>query len=122
MDGKNPPAANITLTFAAGERRKTVTIASQADADITNETVTLTLSNVVSDDSTAVLGTQLTTNVVITDDRKQTVTIAASPDVINEGTTDNTSTVTVTLAPAPTGTATVNISDYRQSRLRRLYP
>ena len=75
----------------------------------TPETVTLTLSNVVSDDAQATLGTQTTTTVTINDDRKQTVTIAADPAVINEGVVDTTSTVTVTLTPAPTGTATVNI-------------
>ncbi len=107
VNGKAPAA--VELEFAAGERRKSVTVTSQADNDLDNETVTLTLSNLVSDDAQAALGTQTTTTVLINDDRKQTVTIAADPAVINEGVVATTSTVTVTLEPAPTGTATVNI-------------
>ena len=108
FEGKAP--ATTTLTFAAGDRRKTVTLSAEADADITNETVTLTLENLVNtSNGDAVLGTQTTTTVQITDDRKQTVTIGATPTTINEGTSDNTSTVTVTLTPAPTSPATVNI-------------
>ena len=83
-----------TLTFAAGETSKTVTVSVTGDeTDEPNETVVLELSDPVN----ATISTASATGTITDDDDAATVTLSLSPDSIAEGGRDEVSTVTATL-------------------------
>ena len=93
--------ASGTLTFAAGETGKTVTVSVTGDGtDEPDETVVVTLSGAVN----AVIGTASGTGTITDDDATPTVTLALSepdaskPDTVNESGAGNSSTVTATLS------------------------
>ena len=113
VTGDNAVPADIKLpddgvvTFAAGERAKTITVTAVADADITNETATLSLSVT---DGNATAGTDRPNHTMtITDDGKHVVTIAADITEVTEG-DSGAATLTVTLAPVSTQTIVIPIS------------
>lgn len=84
------------VTFAAGERAKTITVTAVADADITDETATLSLSVT---DGNATAGTDRPNHTMtIRDDGKHVVTIAADTTTVTEG-DSGAATLTVTLDP-----------------------
>ena len=90
-----------TLTFAAGETAKTVTVSVTGDTtDEPDETVVVSLSGSVN----AVIGTASGTGTITDDDATPTVTLALSepdaskPDTVNESGAGNSSTVTATLS------------------------
>ena len=90
-----------TLTFAAGETGKTVTVTVTGDeTDEPDETVVVNLSGAVN----AVIGTASGTGTITDDDATPTVTLALSepdtskPDTVNESGAGNSSTVTATLS------------------------
>ena len=90
-----------TLTFAAGETAKTLTVLVTGDTtDEPDETVVVSLSGAVN----AVIGTASGTGTITDDDATPTVTLALSepdaskPDTVNESGAGNSSTVTATLS------------------------
>ena len=90
-----------TLTFAAGETAKTLTVSVTGDTtDEPDETVVVSLSGAAN----AVLGTASGTGTITDDDATPTVTLALSepdaskPDTVNESGAGNSSTVTATLS------------------------
>ena len=89
-----------TLTFAAGETAKTLTVTVTGDTTSEpDETVVVSLSGSVN----AVIGTASGTGTITDDDATPTVTLALSepdaskPDTVNESGAGNSSTVTATL-------------------------
>ena len=86
-----------TLTFAAGETSKTITVAVTGDAvDEPDETVVLKLSNA----SNAAIGTATATGTITDDDGEPSLSIAA-PAAVTEGNRGSTNMLfTVNLAPA----------------------
>ena len=104
--GSDYTAGNGTLTFAAGETGKTVTITVQGDqVDEPNETLTVTLSNQTSGvnitDATA-------TGTITDDDATPTVTLALSPASIGEN--GGVSTVTASLSGTSSEAVEVTVS------------
>ena len=91
---------SIELKFDAGERRKTITLSAEADDDITNETVTVTIQGATSDSNVAV-GTQNDTMVTLRDDGQHRVTLTSSATEIFEGATNGTETATLTVTLGP---------------------
>ena len=90
-----------TLTFAAGETARTLTVSVTGDTtDEPDETVVVSLSGAVN----AALGTASGTGTITDDDATPTVTLALSepdaskPDTVNESGAGNSSTVTATLS------------------------
>ena len=111
VTGSNWAASDVkltpaTLTFAAGVGRQTVTVAAQADGDITNETVTLQLGTPTGDEN-ASLGIQSDTGLTILDDRKQTVTLTSETKTLYEG--GESASVSIQVEPPPSGNASVVI-------------
>ena len=90
-----------TLTFAAGETAKTVTVSVTGDTtDEPDETVVVSLSGAAN----AAISTASGTGTITDDDATPTVTLALSepdaskPDTVNESGAGNSSTVTATLS------------------------
>ena len=90
-----------TLTFAAGETAKTLTVLVTGDTtDEPDETVVVSLSGAVN----AAISTASGTGTITDDDATPTVTLALSepdaskPDTVNESGAGNSSTVTATLS------------------------
>ncbi len=116
-----------TLTFAAGDTAKTITVSVNGDeTDEANETVLVELSSA----GNATIGTATGTGTITDDDDAPTVTLALSRSSLTESGTRNSSTVTatqdglssrdttITVSAAPgTGTAS---SDYSLSGNRTL--
>ena len=103
--GSDYTAGNGTLTFAAGETGKTVTVTVQGDAvDEPNETLTVTLSNQTS----GVSITDATATGTITDDDTATVSLALSPASIGED--GGVSTVTASLSGTSSEAVEVTVS------------
>ena len=96
--GVDYTAGSGTLTFAAGDTSKMVTVTVTGDVlDEENETLTLTLSNPSTDTA---IGTATATGTITDDDAAPTgITLTASPDTVAEN---------VQTAPTVTVTATVN--------------
>ena len=92
---------SIELEFAPGERRKNITLTAEADDDITNETVTVTIQGATSDSNVAVGTENNNTVVTLRDDGQHTVTLTSSATEIFEGATDGTETATLTVTLAP---------------------
>ena len=98
-------AGSGTLTFAAGETGKTVTVAVTGDAvDEPDETLTVTLSSQTS----GVSITDATATGTITDDDTATVSLALSPASIGED--GGVSTVTASLSGASSEAVEVTVS------------
>ncbi len=97
-----------TLTFAAGETRKTIAVSVTGDATAeTDETVLLQLSNPVP--SGAVIATGTGTGTIVDDD---TPTLSIDSPRVAEGNSGTTELVfTVTLSPASTGQVSVEWED-----------
>ena len=96
--GVDYTAGSGTLTFAAGDTSKMVTVTVTGDVlDEENETLTLTLSNPSTDTA---IGTATATGTITDDDTAPTgITLTATPDTVAEN---------VQTAPTVTVTATVN--------------
>ena len=97
-----------TLTFAAGDTSKTVTVSVTGDTtDEPNETVVVTLSSPVNAtvSSTAESGTGTITD----DDATPTVTLALSPTSIAESGSANASTVTASLDHPSSAATTITV-------------
>ena len=94
-----------TLTFAAGDTSKTITVAVTGDeVNEPNETVVLNLSNA----GNATIGTATATGTITDDDGAPSLSITA-PAAVTEGDSGTTNMVfTVTLAPASGQQVTVN--------------
>ena len=95
--GTDYTAGSGTLTFAAGDTSKTVTVSVTGDMiDEPNETLTLTLSNAT---GSATIGTAAATGTITTDDdaAPSGITLAASPDSVTENGGAKTVTVTASV-------------------------
>ena len=101
-------AGSGSLTFAAGETGKTVTVAVTGDqVDEPNETLTVTLSNQTSGVSIA----DATATGTITDDDTRGLDLSAATVTVTEATgAGRTTTYTVALSSQPTGSVTVAVS------------
>ena len=102
-----------TLTFAAGETAKTLTVSVTGDTtDEPDETVVVSLSGAVN----AVIGTASGTGTITDDDATPTVTLALSepdaskPDTVNESGAGNSSTVTATLSGTSSEAVTLTVA------------
>ena len=107
--GSDYTAASGTLTFAAGDMTKTVTVSTTEDElDEDDETFTFTLS---SPGNAGLAGgdTTLAATGTIEDDDTRGIIIDPPPATIIEG---GSATYTVVLASQPTGTVTVTISGH----------
>ena len=99
-------AGNGTLTFAAGETGKTVTVAVTGDqVDEPNETLTVTLSNQTSGVG---ITDAVATGTITDDDATPTVSLALSPASIGED--GGVSTVTASLSGASSAEVIVTVS------------
>ncbi len=98
-----------TLTFAAGETSKTVTVSVTGDTeDEPNETVLVALSSPTSAAVSATAGTG--TGTITDDDAAPTVTLALSRTSIAESGATNSTTVTASLDHASSAATTVTVS------------
>ena len=98
--------ADGTLTFAAGDTSKTVTVAVTGDTtDEPNETVGVTLSGATN----ATISTAAGTGTITDDDDAPTVTLALSPVSIAEGGASNASTVTASLDHPSSAETTITV-------------
>ena len=89
------------VTFAAGERVKTITVTNEADTDITPETLTLTLANPDPADGATIGTDRPSHSLTLLDDGFHTVTISSDVTEVTEGNTTP-ANLTVTLDPANT--------------------
>ena len=96
-----------TLTFAAGDTSKTVTVSVTGDAtDEPDETIEVELGNA----GNAVLGTATGTGTITDDDDAPKVTLSLSPDSIAESGSSNESTVTATLDRPSSEDTTITVA------------
>ena len=96
-----------TLTFAANETSKTITVSVTGDTeDEPDETVTLEISN----PTNATLGTATASGTITDDEDAPKVTLALSPKHISENGRSNVSTVTATLNRASAAATTITVS------------
>ncbi|KAF0204274.1 MAG: hypothetical protein FD170_592 [Bacteroidetes bacterium] len=100
-------ATNGTLTFAAGETTKTITVLVNGDTKIEDdETFTVLLSSLVNNGRNISLGTSTGTGTILNDDN---ATITINDVSITEGNAGTSNlTFTVTLSSAVGGTVTVD--------------
>ena len=104
--GSDYTAGRGTLTFAAGETGKTVTVTVQGDqVDEPNETLTVTLSNQTSGVS---VSDAAATGTITDDDATPTVSLALSPASIGED--GGVSTVTASLSGTSSEAVEVTVS------------
>ena len=98
-----------TLTFAAGETSKTVTVSVTGDTtDEPNETVVVALSSPTNATVSATAGTG--TGTITDDDDAPTVTLALSRSSIAESGATNSTTVTASLDRASSAATTITVS------------
>ena len=98
------PPATLTLTFAPGTTTQTIDVMVTGDTNIEeNETIVVLLSSATN----ATIVTALGTGTIIDDDGLPTISIAAMPSSVAEGTA---ATFTLTAAPAPATELTVMVS------------
>ena len=96
-----------TLTFAAGDMSKTITVSVIGDGqDEPDETVKLTLSGAVN----ATVGTATGTGTIMDDDAAPTVTLSVAAATINESGSGNSTTVSATLNHASSAATTVTVT------------
>ena len=105
--GTDYTAGNGSLTFGAGEDRKTVSVTVTGDdVDEPNETFTVRLSNA----SGATIADAEATGTIRDDDDAPTVTLVLSPDSITEVNQQSTVTATLDHPSSEATTVTVSIS------------
>ena len=96
-----------TLTFAANETSKTITVSVTGDTeDEPDETITLEISN----PTNATLGTATASGTITDDEDAPKVTLALSPKHISESGRSDVSTVTATLNRASAADTTITVS------------
>ena len=96
-----------TLTFAAGDTSKTITVSVTGDTtDEADETVAVTLSGA----SNATIGTATGTGTITDDDDAPTVTLALSRTSITESGATNATTVTASLDHASSEATTITVT------------
>ncbi|MGI0491461.1 Calx-beta domain-containing protein [Alkalinema pantanalense CENA528] len=108
LAGEDYTAANGTLTFAAGETEKTITIQVNGDTKFEgDETFTLELSNAAG--ATITSGNSIGTATITNDDARPTISFASSSVSTVEGNSGNTpATFTVNLSNPSSEVVTVN--------------
>ncbi len=98
-----------TLTFAAGQTSKTISVSVTGDGmDEPNETVLVALSNPTNATVSSTAGTG--TGTITDDDASPAVTLALSRGTIDESGAENSATVTATLNHASSAQTTVIVS------------
>ena len=108
VPGTDYKAGSGTLSFAAGETSKTVTVSVTGDqVDESNETLTLTLSSATGG---ADIGDATATGTITDDDTRGIVLSKSAVTVTEASGTGNTAEYKVKLASQPTGTVTVAVS------------